>query len=95
MTYDPKAQFKTFHEAHYTEFRQVSQRAFFLNAIIHATAIMVRDGATSEQLSGANRLVETLQDLVADKPEVRRLPIKRLDVLDANEETQDAKKTDK
>ncbi len=84
MSFDPKEQFKKHHPSDYAAFRPVAQQAFFLNAVTHALASMVQAGATAEELNGANRFIESLEQLVSDKVEIRKLPVKRLEFLDAN-----------
>lgn len=78
----PQEQFLKYRTDDAAKLREESQKGWFLTSLVYAQAAVVDTGATIEEINGVNRFVETLTKLAADKPELVRLPVKRLQVLD-------------
>jgi len=79
---NPGEQFAKYQKPHAEMLRVESQKGWFLTSLIYAQAAVVDAGASAEEINGMNRLIETLTQLAADKPEFKRLPVKVLAVLD-------------
>jgi len=78
----PQEQFLKYRKPDAETLREESQKGWFLTSLTYAQAAVVDQGATIEEISGMNRFIETLTKLAADKPELVRLPVKQLQVLD-------------
>lgn len=79
---NPQAQFLKFRKEDAEILRVESQRGWFLTSLVYAQQAVVDRGATIEEINGMNRLAEALVQLAAERPEIKRLPVKRLQVLD-------------
>ena len=79
---NPQEQFKKYQPEHAGTLRVESQRSWFLTSLIYAQAAVVDRGATADEINGMNRFAEMLVQLAADTPEIVKLPVKKLAVLD-------------
>lgn len=78
----PQEQFLKYQPDTAKVLREQSQMGWFQTSIIYAQAAVVDRSATVEEINGMNRFIEMLTKLAADKPELVRLPVKQLQVLD-------------
>jgi hypothetical protein len=79
---NPQEQFLKFRKEDAETLRVESQRGWFLTSLVYAQAQVVDHGASADEINGMNRLIESVTKLAADKPEIKRLPVKTLAVLD-------------
>ena len=81
---NPKENFEKFHKDDAATLRGEVQKGYFATAASFALAELASRGATFEELNGANRFLEILTTLSAEKVELKRLPVRQLSVLGAN-----------
>lgn len=79
---NPQEQFLKHRKEDADKLRVESQRGWFQTSMVYALASVVDRGATIEEINGMNRLIETLGQLGQEAPEIKRLPVKQLAVLD-------------
>lgn len=91
MSLDLKSDFQKFQKESYETLRVESQRGWFKTSLTYGLASLADNGATAQEINGANRLVEILNNLAADKVEIKRLPVKELTFLDARTEAKPSK----
>ena len=91
MTLDPKSDFKKFQPAAFDELRPAVQMGWFKTAVVYALADLTSRGATDQEINGANRFVELLNNLAADEVKITRLPVKSLQFLDGDQKSKEKK----
>lgn len=82
---DTKTDFKKHHEEAAAKLRELVQLGWFKTATVFALASLADQGATAEELNGANRFIEHLTKLAADEVKIIRLPVKSLKFYDQAE----------
>ena len=78
MTLDPKEHFQKWQSDSCSNLKQTVPAGWFKSSLVFALALMVDEGATSEQLSGARMFIASLENLTTDKLEMKKLPVKTL-----------------
>jgi len=78
MSLDIKSDFQKFQKESYEVLRVESRRGWFKTSLANGLAMLADQGATAQEINGANRFIESLNNLAADKVEIKRFPVKEL-----------------